>query len=71
MDALTEALMNAGRELAKDYGWCFENGTPTPPTTDDPFIKVVTEHVAPLLNTAEWRSARIAALRAELAALES
>lgn len=72
MDTLTKALLQAGEELAKDHNWCFDEGIPgTLPTADDAFIKVVTKHVAPLLNTEEWRASRIAALRAELAALES
>lgn len=72
MDALTEALLKAGEELAKEYAWCFEGGDPgVPPTPKDPFVTVLTKHVAPLLQTEEWRAARIAALRAELATLES
>ena len=37
---------------------------------DDEFVQVVIKHVAPLVNIDAWRIERIAALKAELAALD-
>lgn len=70
-DDLTNALMAAGEELARDYAWCFDGDPGSPPLIDNPFIVVVRKHVEPMVNADGWRASRIAALKAELAVLES
>ena len=71
MDDLTKALMAAGEELALEYEWCFDGDPGCPPRDDNPFITVVRKYVEPMVDVDGWRSARIAALKAELALLES
>ena len=71
MDDLTKALMAAGEELAREHAWCFDGDPGCPPTEDNPFVEVTRKHVAPMVDAEGWRTARIAALKAELALLES
>lgn len=71
MDDLTRALMSAGEELAREHAWCFDGDPGCPPLDDNPFITVVRKHVEPMVDADGWRTARIAALKAELVLLES
>ena len=70
MKELKAAILNAGEELAKDHQWCFDGEPGVPPTIDNPFFVVLMHHISPLVNTEEYKAARIAALKAELHSLE-
>lgn len=67
MDALVEAIIDAGTELGTEHGWCFEDESGAP-TKDDYFTKIMLKHLRPLLGDG-YKKARIAALKAELASL--
>jgi hypothetical protein len=71
MDVLTKALMAAGVVLAREHGWCFDGDPGCPPLEDNPFITVVRKYVEPMVDVDGWRNVRIAALKAELALLET
>ena len=70
VDPLTGALLAASEELATEYMWCFDGDPGVPPIPDHFFIQVMRKHLTPLFDSATWKQARIAALKAELAALE-
>ena len=72
-EPLVDALLAAADELM-GKGWTLDDeGVGARPVPEGEFIQVVARHVAPLLETLmdTWRAGRIAALRAELAALEN
>ena len=70
MDPLIGALLAASYELATEYMWSFDGDPGVPPDPDHFFIQVMRKHLTPLFDSATWKQARIAALKAELAALE-
>jgi hypothetical protein len=69
MTPLERAIHDAGTELVTEHGWglCDEQCTPVLQTV---FGRVVMKHMAPVLDP-KARAVRIAALLAELAALEA
>jgi len=76
MNALEKAIVAAGNELIKEYGWSLgetdeydECGSDDQDPLKSAFGKVVLKHIAPIFN-ATFKQARIAALKAELAELE-
>jgi len=69
-DPLTDALMAAAGEMVND-GWALGDGGEFIPSPDGLFITTIRRHVSPLLDMAALKRARIDALKAELAALES
>lgn len=70
-DPLTDALMAAANELVWEHGRCLGDDGEWMPPPDGLFINTFKRHVAPLLDLAALKRARIDALKAELAALES
>ena len=65
MDELTKALRKAAAELVDEHGW--DLGA----TGADELVDLLRKHVLPLTDPAAWRSLKIAALRADLAAYEA
>lgn len=65
-DPLTDALLAAGTELARDFDWCFEGSSPTGPDPDSEFVTVLRRHLTPLVDQASYLAARRDALLAEL-----
>ena len=68
MDALRKAIIDAGTELGSEHGWCFDEDESATPSPDGYFVEILIRHITPLIS-GEYRDARIAALKAELAAL--
>ena len=69
---LRAALIEAAKELEVD-GWTFGIGGDSITDGSDPhpeFLRIFERHLGPLF-TDDWRKHQIAALRAELALLES
>lgn len=70
MDDLTLAILAAGNELRIEYGWSIDDDWDD---IDDPatgvFVTVMRKHLEPFISD-DWRVTRIAALKAELKALE-
>ena len=69
---LRKAIGAAGTELRDVYGWTLDFDDDKP-VSESLFARVVFKHIAPLIDPAAMeaaRKARIAALRAELEALE-
>ena len=67
MEELKKAIQAAGEELRDTYEWLLDDD-------ETLFAQVVLKHVAPVIDPAAVETARktkIAALRAELAALEA
>ena len=50
-------------------GWCLDDGESAQPEPGGFFYSVLVKHMEPLIDVESWREARIAALKAELAAL--
>lgn len=69
-DPLTEAILSAGRELGEVHNWSFEDDGSMEPSFECPYTQVLLKHITPLMHP-EFRLARIAALKAEIAALEN
>lgn len=73
MDELTKAILDAANHL-RTMGWSVDDqGLDGMPQPDGEFVRVVREHVAPLIEPGyldSLRRERIAALRAEADALE-
>ena len=68
---LRKAIEAAGTELRDVHGWALDSDDG--PVSESLFARVVFKHIAPLIDPAAMetaRKARIAALRAELEALE-
>ena len=73
MDELKKAIQAAGEELRDTYEWGLDDDD-RKPVIETLFAQVVLKHVSPVIDPAAVetaRKAKIAALRAELAALES
>lgn len=71
MDAITKAVFAAAKEL-QGLGWTLDDaGLGENPTEESQFIRILVKHMQPFADQATHRNARIAALRAELAALEA
>ncbi len=73
MDELKKAIEAAGHELIGDYGWTLDDDE-SKPVLRTLFGQVLLKHLSPLVSIEGQRAAkvaRIAALRAELLALES
>ena len=73
MDELIKAIEAAGAELIEDHGWILDDeyGLPVMQTL---FGQVLLRHLTPIVSPEAQRAAklaRIAALRAELQALEA
>lgn len=69
---LRKAIEAAGKELRDVHGWTLDSDDDGP-VSESLFARVVFKHIAPLIDPAAMeaaRKARIAALRAELEALE-
>lgn len=72
MDELTKAIIAAGDELTKKHDWSVDdNGNGCSAEPDGKFCTVLRKHLLPLVNVSAFKTAKIQALRAELAALES
>lgn len=74
MEELKKAIQAAGEELRDTYEWGLDDDDDRKPVIETLFAQVVLKHVAPVIDPAAVetaRKAKIAALRAELAALES
>lgn len=73
MEELKKAIEAAGNELRDTYEWGLDDDD-RKPVIETLFAQVVLKHVAPVIDPTAVetaRKAKIAALRAELAALES
>ena len=73
MQELKKAIEAAGAELRDTYEWSLDDDD-RKPVIETLFARVVLKHVAPVIDPEAVelaRKAKIAALRAELAALES
>ncbi len=71
MDELTKAILAAAAELTGD-GWSVDDdGCGEVPGPDSTFFRVISKHVAPLTAATSFKEIRLAALRAEIAAIES
>lgn len=73
MDELKKAIEAAGRELRDEHEWGLDDDSSLP-ILDTLFARVMLAHVAPVIDPEAVRAAKaakIAALRAELAALEA
>lgn len=73
MDELKKAIEAAGEELVYAHCWSLDEDEDKP-IAETLFSRVVLKHLSPLLAPGEMaaaRKAKIAALRAELAALEA
>jgi hypothetical protein len=73
MDELKRAIQAAGEELRDIYEWSLDEDTQKP-VLDTLFCGVLLKHITPLVDPISMETARrvkIAALRAELYALES
>lgn len=68
-DELIAALLAAAEELRTVHGWTVDDGDGGEAPEDGVFVTVLTKHVGPLLGDG-LRHLRIAALKAELQALE-
>ena len=72
MDDLKKAIHAAGEELRYSYGWALD-ADDSKPVIETVFAQVVLKHVGKVIDPVSAETARvvkIAALRAELAALE-
>lgn len=72
MEELKKAIQAAGEELRDTYDWGLDDDDDRKPVLETIFAKVLLKHVAPVIDPAtleSTRKAKIAALRAELAAL--
>lgn len=70
MDPINKSLLEAAHELIHEHSWTLDDeSNGDMPQEDSTFIRILHKHIAPLVNTSDWREARIAALNAELAAL--
>ena len=65
MDALELAIRAAAKELETDHEFFFED------TGEEELVQIMKNHIAPLVNVEQYKMMRIAALKAEIAALES
>ena len=74
MDDLLNAIVKAGRELMHEHAWdCSDEGTgmEADVTPEGIFAQTIAKHVAPMMDVEGWKKAKVAALRAEIASLES
>jgi hypothetical protein len=71
MDELTKAIIAAGDELEKEHGWDVWEDYVGSPKSDGTFCTVIRKNLMPLIDMDALKAAKIKALRAELAALES
>ena len=68
IDPIRAAVIAAGEELSDEHGWGIDEGDGG--VGNSTFFDVVYKHVSGAVP-ADWRSASIAGLRAEIAALEA